>query len=81
MYKNDQIFVNAAGSWYQCRAEYTSINKFCDARYIKADRLENVVWEKVKGVLSNPEVLLSEVSKLTESEKAQVSAGNLEQEI
>ena len=58
-----------------------SREKICDARYIKADWLENVVWEKVKSVLSNPEVLLSEVSKQTEAAQVQVSTGTLEQEI
>ena len=40
-----------------------------------------MVWEKVKSVLSNPEVLLAEVRKQTEAEQAQVSTGNIEQEI
>ena len=69
--------------YYKCRGTYptASRNKICDARYIKADWLESVVWEKVKSVLSNPEVLLAEVGKQTEAEKAQVSTGNIEQEI
>jgi len=69
--------------YYKCRGTYptASRNKICDAKYIKADWLENVVWEKVKSVLSNPEVLLAEVSKQTEAEQAQVSTGNIEQEI
>ncbi len=69
--------------YYHCRGTYptASRNKICDAKYIKADWLENVVWEKVKSVLSNPEVLLTEVSKQTEAEQAQVSTGNIEQEI
>jgi len=40
-----------------------------------------VVWEKVKSVLSNPELLLSEVKKQTEAEQSQVSVGTLEKEI
>jgi len=69
--------------YYKCRGTYptASRNKICDAKYIKADWLENVVWEKVKSVLSNPEVLLAEVSKQNEAEQAQVSTGNIEQEI
>jgi len=69
--------------YYKCRGTYptASREKICDARYIKADWLENVVWEKVKGVLSNPEVLLAEVGKQTEAEHNQVSSGNVEQEI
>ncbi len=40
-----------------------------------------MVWEKVKSVLSNPEVLLAEVRKQTEAEESQVLTGNIEQEI
>ncbi len=58
-----------------------SRNKICDAKYIKADWLENVVWEKVKSVLSKPEILLSELRKQSEMEQAQVSTGNIEQEV
>jgi site-specific DNA recombinase len=43
--------------------------------------LENAVWENVKRVLSNPEVLLNEVRKQTEDEQARVSTGTIEQEI
>ncbi|MFC1870098.1 zinc ribbon domain-containing protein [Chloroflexota bacterium] len=69
--------------YYKCRGTYptASRNKICDARYIKADWLENVVWGKVKSVLSNPELLLAEVKRQTEAEQAQVSKGNIEQEI
>jgi len=69
--------------YYHCRGTYptASRNKICDAKYIKADWLENVVWEKVKSVLSNPEVLLAEVRKQTQPEQEQVSTGNIEQEI
>jgi site-specific DNA recombinase len=69
--------------YYHCRGTYptASRNKICDAKYIKADWLENVVWEKVKSVLSNPEVLLAEVRKQTQAEQEQVSTGNIEQEI
>ncbi len=69
--------------YYKCRGTYptASREKICNAKYIKADWLENVVWEKVKGVLSNPEILLAEVSRQTEIEQDQASSGNIEQEI
>ena len=55
--------------------------KTCNARYIKADWLESVIWEKVKNVLSNPEILLAEVRNNTKEEQSQASSGNLELEI
>jgi len=69
--------------YYHCRGTYStaSRNRVCDARYIKADWLESVVWEKVKSVLSTPEVLLAEIRKQTEAEQAQLSTGTMEQEI
>ncbi len=69
--------------YYKCRGTYptASRNKICDAKYIKADWLENVVWDKIKSVISNPEVLLAEVRKQTEGEQSQVSTGNIDQEI
>lgn len=69
--------------YYHCRGTYptASRKKICDARYITADWLESVVWDKVKKVLSTPEVLLAEVGKQIETEQAQVTSGTLEQEI
>jgi len=69
--------------YYHCRGTYptASRKKICDARYIKADWLEGVVWEKVQSVLAYPELLLAEVRKQTEAEQSQVADGTLDQEI
>jgi site-specific DNA recombinase len=69
--------------YYHCRGTYytSSREKICNAKFIKADWLESVVWEKVKSVLSNPELLLAEIQKQTAIEQSQISNGTLEQEI
>jgi len=69
--------------YYQCRGTRptASRDKICDARYIKADWLENVVWEKVKSVLSQPEILLAEAKGIIKEEETQASLGTLEKEI
>jgi len=69
--------------YYHCRGTYptASREKICDARYIRAEWLEDVVWEKVKNVLCYPELLLAEISKQTEVEQAWVSDSTIEQEI
>ena len=69
--------------YYHCRGTYdtASRKRICDARYIKADWLESVVWEKVKEVLRKPETQFREVKKQIESELEQVSNGNLDIEI
>jgi site-specific DNA recombinase len=69
--------------YYHCRGTYTTASrkKICDARYVKADWLETAVWDNVKVVLSQPELLLSEMRKRTDAEQSQVASGTLEQEI
>jgi len=69
--------------YYHCRGTYptASREKICDARYIRAEWLEGVVWEKVKSVLCQPELLLAEICKQTEIEGARVSDGAIDQEI
>jgi len=69
--------------YYYCRGTYptASRQKICDARYIRAEWLEGVVWEKVKSVLCYPELLLAEISKQTEAEQAWVSDSTIDQEI
>jgi len=69
--------------YYYCRGTYptASRQKICDARYIRAEWLEGVVWEKVKSVLCYPELLLAEISKQAEAEQAWVSDSTIDQEI
>lgn len=69
--------------YYHCRGTYptASREKICDARYIRAEWLEDVVWEKVKSVLCYPELLLTEVGEQTEVEQARLSSCTIEEEI
>ncbi len=69
--------------YYHCRGTYTtsSRQKVCNARYIKADWLEAAVWDKVKEVLRQPELLLAELRKQSEVENEVVSSGDLDKDI
>ena len=69
--------------YYHCRGTYptASRQKICNARYIRAEWLEGVVWEKVKSVLCHPELLLAEIGKQNEVEEDRVSDGTIDQEI
>ena len=69
--------------YYHCRGTYptASREKICDARYIRREWLEGVVWEKVKSVLCYPEILLAELGEQTEVEGARISRGTIEEEI
>lgn len=51
--------------YYRCRATWptASKSKTCNALYIRADALENLVWDKVRQVLGNPQVVLAEVRR------------------
>ena len=69
--------------YYKCRGTYStsSRNRICNARYVKADWLEEVVWDKVKSVLASPELLLSEVRKQSEEEEARLTEDNIDREM
>ena len=69
--------------YYHCRGTYPTASraKICDAKYIKADLLEDAVWQQVKSVLANPEILLGNVRTSIESEKETVAQGTLDHEI
>ena len=51
--------------YYKCRASYKTLNRpaTCNAPYIRADELEEGVWEKVRQVLANPEVIREEIKR------------------
>jgi site-specific DNA recombinase len=69
--------------YYHCRGTYptASRGKICNARYIQAQWLEGVVWEKVRSVLCRPELLLAEISARSEYEQAKISDGMIDLEI
>jgi site-specific DNA recombinase len=69
--------------YYHCRGTYptASRGRICSARYIQAQWLEGVVWEKVKSVLCRPELLLAEISERSENEQARISDGMIDLEI
>jgi len=75
--------LNKRYRYYRCRGanDGSATKRVCHARYIRADWLEEVVWDKVKAVLSHPELLLAEVRAQLESGMKQVSTGELDREI
>ena len=75
-------FMNHRFRYYHCRGTYPTATRqrICDARYIRADYLENVTWDNIKEVLSEPEIVLAGISEQLESERA-VSGTSLGKEI
>lgn len=68
--------------YYHCRGTTpTSTRKaICNARYIKAQTLESLVWDKVKTVLSNPDVVMSELQKQLEAVRSQSDTTAIDRE-
>lgn len=68
--------------YYHCRGTYPTATRqrICDARYIRADYLEDVTWNSIKKVLSEPEIVLAGISEQLESER-DVSGTSLDEEI
>jgi site-specific DNA recombinase len=75
--------LNKKFMYYHCRGAYpTSARKaICNARYIRAEMLETLVWEKVKAVLSHPDVVLAELRKQSEAARTQSDTTSLDKEI
>jgi site-specific DNA recombinase len=63
--------------YYHCRGTYTTATraKTCDARYIRADCLEGVVWQSIRKVLEHPDVVLAGVKGELENERKTVIQG------
>jgi hypothetical protein len=57
--------LNRKYRYYQCSNAQTYENhgKKCLAHYVRAGELEDTVWGQVREVLSNPEVVLRELTK------------------
>ena len=63
-------FMNHRFRYYHCRGTYPTATreKRCNARYIRADYLEDITWESIKKVLAKPEIVLASISEQLESE-------------
>ncbi len=77
-------FMNHKYRYYHCRATYPTATRLkeCNARYIRADYLEEVLWENIKKVLLHPDLVLEAVKEQLETEKKDFVQGfSFEKEI
>lgn len=67
--------LNKKYRYYRCRATApTSVKSAsCHARYIKADAVESIVWDKVIQVLDNPEIVLDDLRKQSKGSDSELS--------
>ena len=70
--------LNSKYRYYQCigARPTTTRGKICDARYIKANDLENSVWNKVIQMLLSPLTLLSLLTDAGHADRKQPQQGN-----
>ncbi len=77
-------FMNHRFRYYHCRGTYPTATreKICNARYIRADYLEDTVWQNIKKVLENPQVVMAGVKEQLETERKSAIQGTpLDREI
>ena len=56
--------------YYRCRHVYDkNSSKTCTAKYVDGIRLEEAVWTEMKGVLTNPGIVLQELRRTTAEEE------------
>jgi site-specific DNA recombinase len=55
--------------YYQCSnaRPYENTDKKCQARYIRAEHLEEIVWSNTKKVLENPEIILRRLAEASDT--------------
>ena len=58
-------FLNHRFRYYHCRGAYSTATRkrICNARYIRADSLEDIVWLKAREVLEDPGMVLAGVKE------------------
>ncbi|NQW22473.1 MAG: recombinase family protein [SAR202 cluster bacterium] len=67
--------LNRRYRYYRCRATApTSVKPAsCRARYIRAEAVESIVWDKVMQVLDHPKIVLDELRKQSDGSKGDLS--------
>ncbi len=61
--------LNKKYRYYQCSnaRPYENSGKKCQSRYIRAADLEEMVWSKTEAVLSNPELVLTQLAETSDA--------------
>ena len=59
--------LNRKYRYYQCSSArpHENAKKQCQARYVRADDLENTVWDKTEEVLAKPDIVLAQLAGAT----------------
>ncbi len=60
--------LNKKYRYYQCSnaRPYENSSKKCEALYIRANELEEIVWDKTREVLSKPDIVLKDLAETSE---------------
>ena len=59
--------------YYHCRSTSPTAvkGKTCNARYIRADYIEEAVWRNIREVLENPEAIVAEIKRQADEQSKQ----------
>ena len=69
-------------TYYRCRHVYDrNTGRNCTARYVRGDKLEDVVWREIKRVLANPTVVLEELEREASASVDTGEIDSLEEEL
>ena len=76
-------FMNHHWRYYHCRGTYPTATreKICNAQYIRADYLEDIVWQNIRKVLEAPEVVMAGIKEQLETEQNTIQGVSLDEEI
>ncbi len=66
----DNTCLSRKHRYYRCRSTSATAvkGKTCNGRYIRADYIEDVVWENVREVLEHPETIITELKRQAEEQ-------------
>lgn len=78
--------LNKRYRYYQCSdaRPYENSKKKCNARYIRADDIEEIVWNKTKAVLQDPGIIIKQMtehSNIEHVEKIEADIKELEKQL
>lgn len=62
--------------YYRCSSRLTNLpfEQACKEKFIRADMLEQLVWEKLKELMSSPNLMMAQLKKWNEKKEKQLQA-------
>jgi hypothetical protein len=71
----------SGGHYYECPADAASPGRCPGRTWIKAEVIDSAVWERVRGVLTDPEVIEREIDRMRKSDPTSTDLAAVERSI